>query len=753
MSSKNIKVGAGVAIYCRVSTQEQGDEGISISTQEARCRQYIAQMQHLIEPQISVYIDSGYSGKLGYRKDGVKGKFRPELTRMLNDIKDGKISHVVIYRNDRLCRSLKLWLEILEDFIFPNEVELLSVCEPVNPLTSQGKLSLNILAAVAEYQREWTGDNIRDTLRFKKENGFRVGNPPYGWRWSQERVDGHRLVERDEDEGKVVIDICEKIRSGWNFARLSRYLQSQGIKSPSGNDHWHPSVIRRIALDPFHAGLVVGENGESRPGKHYGLRYFEPEYHEQVVAEVKRRGPKAPMTFAVKTHLLLPKLRCATCGARLYVDKREDHRHRVYWCKNRSVTRGRTCPGARAKIAWADGVVVEVLRKLSQDERIIAGAEAIIERELRQNTGKLKQEKAKLEWDLREDERRLAEMVEKLADGEISAVGYKAFEDKVKARIEQRMERLRAIDKELAGGEADRQRIQRAKEMLRDFNKVWEGLTIDEKRKAIDLLIEDLLLSQTHLIIKPYFADPIEVRIPIGRFRSGKPGDPHGLSQRELSILKMLGDGLTVKQIAERTGLAMQTVYGHISRIYSWLGVDNAAAAVEMARPVIEEAGELPTDRRLNVSRQFSDEPTEKMLMVLRAVAEHPTQAEAYRALGIPYVNGSHRLRALMKKTGTNSLDALFEVAVQRGWIESIPERKEKGLVFTKAEAEMVRACLGAKSIAAAGRSLGLSRVAATSRMHTVYKKLGVHSLKEALARLKELGLDPADLPVATVSN
>ncbi len=458
------------------------------------------------------------------------------------------------------------------------------------------------------------------------------------------------------------------------------------------------------------------------------------------------------MTFAVKTHLLLPKLRCATCGERLYVDKREEHRHRVYWCKNKSVTRGHACVGARAKIAWADGVVIEVLTKLSQDERIMTAAEAIIDKELSQNTGKLRQEKAKIDTDLRADRIRLAEMVEKLAARGIGELAYKAYEDKVEAAIEERLARLREIDSALSSGDANRQRIQQAKEMLRDFGTVWEGLTIDEKRKAIDLLIEDLRLSQTHLIIKPHSADQVEVRIPVGRFREGKPGEARGLSQRELSVLKMLGDGLTARQIAERTGLAMQTVYGHISRIYSWLGVDDAAAAVDMARPVIEEAGELPTDRRLDVAREFSDKPTEKMLAVLRAVAKHPTQAEAYRELGMPYMNGSQRLRALMKKTGTESLDALFEIAVQRGWIESVPERKEKGLVFTPGEAEMIRACLSSRSIAAAGRSLGITSVAAASRMHTVYVKLGAHNVKQALDKLRELGVDPAALHISAAN-
>ena len=697
--------------------------------------------------------DDGLSGGLGYYKQGAKkNKYRPALTELLEDIKKGSIQYLVVYRNDRLFRNLKLWLEILDDFLIPYNVEHISVTEPLSPLTSQGRMTSQILAAVAEQQRGWTAENIKDALRYKMELGYRAGAPPYGWKWSQERRDGHKLVERDEREGEVLVLICDLIIRGWNLSRISRELESRGIKSPSGGKKWWPDVVKRIAEELFNAGLVKQIVGDPIQGQHWNLRYFELEYHEQVRAQVKKIGRIAPTTRTSKTHLLLPKLVCAHCGRRLYVDKREDHKHRVYWCKNHSSTCGCACPGARSKIAWADAAVVGVIKILAEDDRIVADAEAVIEAELAQNFGKLKQEKAKIERDLREDTERLTDMLERLASGQIESFAYKAFEERVKDRLKERTKRLKEIDAALANIDANHQRIKEVKQTLHDFNSVWEHLTIDEQRKIVDLLIEELTLSQTHLHIKPYFAEPVDAPIPIGRFRNGKPGDPRGLSRRELAVLKMLGDGLTRKKIAERSGIALQTVYSAVNRIHSWFGVDDIGKAFELAQPVIKENGnDLPTDERLGeMRRQISDEPTSKMLEILRAVTQHPTQAEACRALDIPYNNGSQRLRALREKVDASCLDELFEISVRKGWIESVPERRETGLLFTEAEADMVRACVGAKSIAAAGRSMGLSVVAATSRMHTVYVKLGVHNLKGAMAQLQELGLDPANLPVAT---
>lgn len=260
-------------------------------------------------------------------------------------------------------------------------------------------------------------------------------------------------------------------------------------------------------------------------------------------------------------------------------------------------------------------------------------------------------------------------------------------------------------------------------------------------------LISPLRTSAASLA-SPGLTVAVEVKIPAGRFREGKPGDPNGLSRREVAVLKLLGDGLSPRQIAERSGLTLQTVYMCVSQIYSWLGVKDISVALEMAKPVIEErADDLPTDRRMSPAKPASDEPTPLQLETLRAVARHRVQARAYEELGIPYITGPQRLRLLMRKVGAENLEDLFEVAAERGWIDAAPDWSEdEALTFTQHEAEMMRAHISSKSVAAAGRSLGLSKAAANSRMHTIYPRLGVHGGKEALEKLRGTGLDAANL-------
>lgn len=748
MNTKEPLISPNIAVYIRISSRELNNESLSIQNQESKCRQAGCDLPGVVAPEFTVYRDEHYSGKLSYQRDGTK-KFRPALTQLVNAIEEGKHEVLLVYRFDRLSRNLRLWAELVE-LAYAHGVRMISVCEPFDVNSIEGRMASGMLANVAEFYVNWTAQNIRDTLAFKKKEGYRVGAPPFGWKWSDARQDGHKLVERDEREGEVVVRICDMIRSGWNFTRVCKELESQGIKSPSGGKTWWRSVVKRVAREPFSAGLVYQEDGGLKEGRHYDLRYFDREYHELVVAQVRKLERVAPITRWSETHLLMPKLKCASCGARLYVDKREDSRHRVYWCKNHSIGQGQTCTGARAKIAWADAAVVEVIRKLASDPRVAAQAEEFIAAEVEPDYGKLKQEKAKLERDLREDSQRLADIVERLADGRVKPLAYEAFEQRVEARGEERVCRIREIDAALADSEATKRRTEQVTKTLQEFDATWDSLKVDEQRQVIDLLVDDLTLSATHLTIKPCFAEAVAIRIPPGRFREGKPGDPCGLSQRELSVLKLLGDGLNNTEIAERTGLKIQTVYGIISRIRGWMGISDIALIVEEAQEAVGSCGaSLPTDRRLGAARLVPDEPTLKQLEVLRAVATHGTQAEAYRALGIPYINGSMRLRALLKKANAGSLDELFQIACDRGWIDQMPTPpKVSGVAFTPPEAQMMRACTEHKTVAAAGRALDLSRVAANSRMHTIYQRLGVRGLDAARAKMLELGLDPRELPV-----
>ena len=143
------------AIYIRVSTDAQREEGYSIDAQKEALTAYC------ISKQISnyeYYIDGGFTGS---------NLNRPEMQRMIEDAESGRLSHVVVYKLDRLSRSQKDTLYLIEDVLNPHQVAFVSLNESMDTGTPMGRLMLGILSAFAQLERE----NIRERTRTPTQTG------------------------------------------------------------------------------------------------------------------------------------------------------------------------------------------------------------------------------------------------------------------------------------------------------------------------------------------------------------------------------------------------------------------------------------------------------------------------------------------------------------------------------------------------------------------------------------------------------
>ena len=138
-------MGKTAAIYIRVSTDAQFEEGYSV---EAQKEQLVAYCVSKGIKRYQLYIDGGWSGS---------NIDRPELQKLINEIKENKISHVIVYKLDRLSRSQKDTLYLIEDVFNPHGVDFVSLNESMDTSTPMGRLMLGILSAFAQLERE----NIR----------------------------------------------------------------------------------------------------------------------------------------------------------------------------------------------------------------------------------------------------------------------------------------------------------------------------------------------------------------------------------------------------------------------------------------------------------------------------------------------------------------------------------------------------------------------------------------------------------------
>jgi DNA invertase Pin-like site-specific DNA recombinase len=206
------------AIYTRKSTEEGLDQDFnSLDAQREACAAYIhSQRAEGWKLVTTLYDDGGYSG----------GNLeRPALQRLLADIDAGKIQLIVVYKIDRLTRSLSDFAKLVERLDARN-ASFVSVTQSFNTTTSMGRLTLNVLLSFAQFEREVTGERIRDKIAASKKKGMWMGGcVPLGY----DRVDRKLVV--NEDEARAVRRIFELYATLGNVAALRARLDAEGIRS------------------------------------------------------------------------------------------------------------------------------------------------------------------------------------------------------------------------------------------------------------------------------------------------------------------------------------------------------------------------------------------------------------------------------------------------------------------------------------------------------------------------------------------
>ena len=213
--------------YVRVSTEDQAREGVSLAAQEERIRAFaFATGRELAE----VVVDAGESAK------SLK---RPGLTRILNELRDGEIEAVVVLKLDRLTRSVRDLADLLEAFQ-KNDAALVSVSESLDTSTASGRLMLNLLASVSQWEREAIGERTSFALAHKRTQGLVYGPIPFGY-----CRDGDKLVGVPT-ELAALTTLRAMRANGTPLRACGAWLVSQGILPRRGGRIWHARSIQHL---------------------------------------------------------------------------------------------------------------------------------------------------------------------------------------------------------------------------------------------------------------------------------------------------------------------------------------------------------------------------------------------------------------------------------------------------------------------------------------------------------------------------
>ena len=241
------------AIYTRKSSEEGLEQGFnSLDAQREACEAFVLSQQHegwKLAP--TFYDDGGYSGG---------NMERPALKQLLADIDQKKINVVVVYKVDRLTRSLADFAKIVEQFDAKG-ISFVSVTQQFNTTSSMGRLTLNVLLSFAQFEREVTGERIRDKIAASKAKGMWMGGtPPIGYKACE------RTLAIDEEGAGKVRHIYERYLLLSNVRLLTEELARQAIKTPlrislteqihGGKPFWRGQIYR-ILTNPVYIGQIV----------------------------------------------------------------------------------------------------------------------------------------------------------------------------------------------------------------------------------------------------------------------------------------------------------------------------------------------------------------------------------------------------------------------------------------------------------------------------------------------------------------
>jgi len=366
-NGKNGANGAGkssitrCAIYTRKSTEEGLDQDFnSLDAQRESCESYIASQRQtgwIALPDR--YDDGGFTGA---------NMNRPGLQQLLQHVQAGHVDSIVVYKIDRLSRSLLDFARIIE-LLEKHGASFVSVTQQFNTATSMGRLSLHVLLSFAQYEREIIGERIRDKMAASKRRGKYMGGvPPLGYDVDREA----KKLAVNPDEAKLVQHIFSRFLSLGSVTKLARKLNENGHTTKSWvtakgklreGRPWNKSHLYRLLNNPILIGRV-SHKGETFPGEHDAI--IEKLLWGKVQKALADKTRSRPDETRSKTPVLLKGLiQCGHCGTSMGATfaRKNGKTYRYYLCLQARKSGYESCPVRSVAAGEVDKTVLAHLRE------------------------------------------------------------------------------------------------------------------------------------------------------------------------------------------------------------------------------------------------------------------------------------------------------------------------------------------------------------------------------------------------------
>ncbi|MCL1845035.1 MAG: recombinase family protein [Defluviitaleaceae bacterium] len=458
-------------IYVRVSTEEQVREGYSIRAQEEKLQNYAKLKEWNI---LGIYADEGISAK------DIEG--RPEVKRLIADVVSGKINNVLVYKIDRLTRSTKNLIELI-DLFNENQCAFNSLCESIDTSSATGRMFLKIVGIFAEFERENLAERVKLGFERKAKEGYSVCTitPSYGY----SRSKGTKIQKEEPIEAGIVRRIFNMyLHDDYSMHKIVQILNAEKIPTKKGK-LWNAKTVKLVLQNPNYIGKVRyacndAKNYFEAKGQHEaildeGIFYQVQEKISKIKKITRTKRPRSGVYFCGV-------LRCPLCESKLST-KWNYNKSKVgypsYRCINalKGVCNAKTMSHAKTTTAFEE--YISRIEDFSETAELPDNTPTYDNAEITAITAELEK-----------TEKKTAEIMNLFVS---DAIDFSTYQGMVKASNERRnilQTRLGLLTNESEDGEAH----YTTPEIIANFRDNWNSLDNEKRLQFVQKFIKKIII-------------------------------------------------------------------------------------------------------------------------------------------------------------------------------------------------------------------------------------------------------------------
>ena len=501
-----------IAIYCRVSTDEQAEFGYSIDEQKRLLEEWCKANDYII---YKCYSDRGISGK--------NIKDRPALKELLSDAKAGKFDMVISWKINRVSRKLEDVLKIV-NLLEKNNITFKSYSEPFETDTPAGRMQFQMMALIGEFERGTIAQNVKMGMIAKAKSGNWCGGRVLGYdlvpnNSPEEEKKGKNKLEINEKEAEIVRFIFNEYSKGKGYKAITNQINKLGYKTKKGNN-FSVGSIRDILTNPVYIGEIrynVRQNWSEKrrrninpnpirvKGKHEAIIDRELWDKVQLILESKKGKPSR---IYDGEYPLTGILRCPKCGAGMVISRTtntlaDGTRKRIaYYCCGNWKNKGTSvCNSNTIRVDKANEYVFKKIEELVSNEAMIKAVVKNINKERKDKVKPAKRLLGDIDKELEKLDKRKRKIFEAYEDDILTKEEFQTRKDELNEKIRILEEEKKPLLNTISEDISEEIPYEFIKDILMNFSKILNSsVSREQQKKLLHMIISEITMNESREI-------------------------------------------------------------------------------------------------------------------------------------------------------------------------------------------------------------------------------------------------------------